>query len=87
VAPNPTFEHCVIHGNAGGDTLCGTVLENLYADPLFCGGTDDLTLCADSPCAGANPWGEQIGAYGVGCDDCATPVDALSWGRFKALYR
>ena len=87
VWPNPVFEHCCVHGNAGGNGLCGTVLENLSADPLFCGGADDVSLCSDSPCAGFNPWGEQIGAYGIGCGACATPVEALSWGHLKALYR
>jgi hypothetical protein len=87
VLPDPVFEHCCVHGNADGDELCGTVLENLSANPLFCAGADDVTLCADSPCAGFNPWDEQIGAHGVGCGPCATPVEASSWGCLKALYR
>lgn len=89
----PTVEHCCVFGNAGGDSLCGMHSENLYTDPLFCSmGDGDVTLCADSICpegAAGNPWGEQIGAYGIGCDACGASVDAepMSWGRVKTLYR
>jgi len=86
---NPEITHCVIFGNAGGDSLCGIHTDNLFVDPAFCdlaGG--DLTLCADSPCLPSNnPWGESIGALGEGCLGCSSPVEPRSWGRIKALYR
>lgn len=60
------------------------------ADPLFCGvWQDDFTLHANSPCVpGNHPQGEDcglVGAFSVGC--ASTPVQSLSWGALKALYR
>lgn len=81
---------CIVFGNAGGDSLSGYYSDNLFVDPLFCGlGEGDVSLCANSPALpGANPWGAQIGAHSVGCGDCAhSPVEPVSWGGIKALYR
>jgi hypothetical protein len=84
----PTVTKCCFHDNAGGATPCGTYSDILYEDPLFCGLTlEDLTIHADSVCAPANnPWGEQIGAFGVGCTG-PVPVEAASWTAIKAMYR
>jgi predicted outer membrane repeat protein len=80
--------HCVIFGNAGGDTLIGYP-DNLYQDPLLCNiGDDNLTLCANSTClAGNNSWGELIGAHGQGCGECDAPIEAVAWGHLKFLFR
>lgn len=85
----PTTTHCMVFGNAGGDSLCGNYFDNLFVDPLFCGmASGDLTLCDNSPCLpGESPWGEQIGALGTGgCGSCDSPVQATSWGLIKTLY-
>ncbi len=65
---------------------------NISEDPLFCdllGG--DYTLCANSPCLpGNHPDGWEcglIGARGGGCGDCTSPVEEVTWGAIKALYR
>jgi hypothetical protein len=80
---------CVIYGNASGDSLACDGHDNLFADPLFCdaqGG--DYTLCENSPCLpGNNSWGLLIGAKSSGCSVCDAVMNALSWGRIKALYR
>ena len=85
----PLVVHCAVFESTWSDSLCGNAIENLVTDPLFCDPSlDDLTLCADSPClAGGNPWGEQIGAFGEGCGQCASPVVRESWGRIKSQYR
>jgi hypothetical protein len=81
-------DHCVIFGNAGGDTPSG-LPENLYEDPLFCNiDEDNFTLCENSPClAGNNSWSELIGAYGQGCGECDAPVEAVAWSGIKSLFR
>jgi hypothetical protein len=81
-------DHCVIYGNAGGDTLIGQT-GNLYQEPLFCNmDNDDFTLCANSPCLPAyNPWTELIGAYDAGCGECETKVEPAAWGYLKILFR
>jgi hypothetical protein len=85
----PLTNHSIVFGNAGGDALCGTATSNLSVDPLFCGmDTQDLTLCGNSPClVGNNAWGEAVGALGVGCGSCTSPVQPVTWGRLKSLYR
>ena len=83
-----TFIHCCSHGNVGGDTLCGTTIENLYVDPLFCDlEAQDWTLHADSPCLPENnPYDVRIGAWGQGCP--ATSVESgTTWGCLKAMWR
>ena len=66
---SPSFFHCCVFGNAGGDSLCGDHEENLYLNPGFCDPpTLDVTLRSDSPCLpSGNLWGEEIGAHGWGC--------------------
>jgi predicted outer membrane repeat protein len=85
----PSFTHCVLYQNAGGDDLCGAVSDTLHHVPGFCdrsGG--DYRLCQDSICAvAANPWGELIGALDVGCGACGSAVESRSWGIIKSMYR
>jgi hypothetical protein len=67
---SPSFSHCCVFGNAGGDSLCGHYEENLYLNPGFCDPPySDLTLRSDSPCLpSGNAWEEEIGALGWGCE-------------------
>jgi predicted outer membrane repeat protein len=69
----PDFLLCSVFGNAGGDSLCGTVGYGCESvDPLFCdfvGG--DLTLCANSLCIRSGPPDGHIGRYGAACAECA----------------
>jgi hypothetical protein len=60
--------------------------DNFNQDPLFCDApTGDFTIDASSPCApGNNPACGLVGAWDVGCD---SPVEAISWGSLKAMYR
>jgi hypothetical protein len=83
------IDHCVSYGNAPSDTLCWSMGEIMFTDPLMCdAGSFDTSLCADSPCLPeSNPWGELVGAHGMGCGPCATPVESSSWSSVKALYR
>jgi len=85
----PTITHCVVFGNAGGDDLCGDHHDNIIYDPLFCDAVlDDFFLCEDSRCLpGNSPWGELIGRYPADCPPCDTPVESVSWGAIKVLYR
>jgi len=85
----PTVTNCAIFDNTGGDTPCGDHYDNLFEDPLVCGFWDgDLSLCENSPCLPANnPWGVLIGAHDEGCGSCASPVERVSWGQIKAMYR
>jgi predicted outer membrane repeat protein len=85
---------CDLYGNGGGDWV-GYIANqygingNMCEDPLFCGGQDPeerLTLHSNSPCAAENsPECGQIGAWGVGCP--STPVEEVSWGSIKAMFR
>jgi hypothetical protein len=88
-AGTPTITNCVIHGNTGGDVPCGDHHDNLFEDPLVCSFWDgDLSLCVNSPCLPANnPWGVAIGSEDLGCGSCTSPVEQVSWGQIKALYR
>ncbi len=85
---------CNIYGNTGGDWAhvyedqLG-VDENISADPLFCDiAGRDYSLCSNSPCLPANGIvSHLIGALDAGCGDCQSPVQSMSWGAIKALYR
>ncbi len=69
--------------SAPGDS----VLANLSVDPLFCDlPAGDLALQSCSPCVGVAHDGGDIGRLGVGCE-CASPVEPVTWGRLKALFR
>jgi len=89
-----TLYCCDIYGNAGGDwtgCLAGQygINGNICEDPLFC--LDEhpdapYTLHENSPCAPAhNPACGLIGAWNVGCG--VTPIEELSWGSVKAMFR
>ena len=81
-----------IYGNAGGDWV-GFIADqygvsgNISADPMFCDpDNSNFMLDVMSPCApDNNSCGVLIGAYPVGCG--ASPVEATSWGKVKAMYR
>jgi hypothetical protein len=83
------FSHCVVFGNAEGDSLPAYHHDNLFVDPLFCDPSeDDYSHCSDSPCLPTvNVWGELVGAYGEGCGPCDTSVEGASWGWIKGLFR
>ena len=90
---NATLYCCDVYGNAGGDWVdCiagqGTIEDNFSEDPLFCFDHNlewPLMLRIDSPCTSdSNPACGLVGAWGVGCD---TPVEAISWGSIKAMFR
>jgi hypothetical protein len=67
---NPSFSHCAVYGNAGGDSLCGTYAgqSNVFTDPALC---DELGgahyLQEGSPCEGTGTGGCDIGAWPVNC--------------------
>lgn len=80
-----------IFGNLSGDWVgnlpFGSV-STFALDPLFCDrATGDLTLAANSPCLPAAHPCEgtvRVGALGEGC--AAVAVQAVTWGRLKAMY-
>lgn len=85
---------CDLYGNAGGDWVGFIAAQygangNISADPLFCDATlEDYRLAANSPCAPfspPNPECDLIGAWPVGCG--STPVEAITWGTLKQLFR
>ncbi len=85
---------CDVFQNEYGDwTGCiagqNGVAGNISEDPLFCGILNPgsrYSLRSDSPCAAENnPDCGRIGVLGVGCE--ATPVESLSWGRLKMLFK
>jgi hypothetical protein len=98
-----TVRNCLFAENAGGTLLrvqLGTVVSHCIAggstdvpgdnmwdvDPALCGPSGEL--CSDSfAVPEMNPWGEHVGALGIGCGPCNTPVERQSWGSIKALYR
>lgn len=89
-----TLTCCDIYGNAGGDwigCLAGQygVNGNICDDPLFCWDEHPdapYTLHENSPCAPEhNPACGLIGAWNVGCG--VTPVEEVSWGAVKAMFR
>ncbi len=83
---DPLIANCCVYGNAGSNTLCGTLSGIIEEDPLFCDlWGDDLTLHENSPCLPQTPYDELIGAHGRGCG--WTAVEQRSWGQIKALYR
>ena len=73
---------------AGGLTIDAPVAQveaNIYDDPLFCDAPlEDYTVHDESPCNGAAHDGSVIGAFPVGC---GVPVEQVSWGSIKAMFR
>ena len=81
---------CLAFSNVGGDQLPDS--RNLQVDPLFCGVLEsDYYLCDNSPCLATNhPYGFGLGAHAspyTTCEACAAPVQEVSWGSIKAMYR
>ena len=79
--------------NYGGtlDDLTG-IDGNISAEPFYCDFSGsagyDYTVCFDSENLGAGVGGSDIGARGGGCNDCVeSPVENVSWGAIKSLYR
>jgi hypothetical protein len=86
---NPLLECVVLWPQPAASSPCTAGPTVLAADPLFCGSPDgDYTLRPDSPCLpGQGPAGcGQIGAFGVGCG-IPVPVESVSWGHVKGLFR
>ncbi len=84
----PEISHCVIFDNSPGDSLCGNYHDNMFIDPAFCdAAAGDYSLSETSPCLPMNnPWGEQVGALGLGCaeewyDVTTPPLDDPGSGR------
>jgi predicted outer membrane repeat protein len=75
------------YGNEGGNGLFGARV--LVADPLFCDVyNDDYNLCENSPArADNNEWGFLMGSQRRYCSPCSSPVEEISWGAIKAMYR
>lgn len=79
---------CLTYANDGGDDLLGG--SNLISvDPLLCDiYADDFFACADSPCLHENnEFDMHLGSTYIGCGNCSTAVEAISWGMIKAMYR
>ncbi len=82
---------CDIFNNAGGDwvgPIAGLlgIQGNICEDPQYCDPeAGDLHLHALSPCAPSNPECGLIGSLPVGCG--TTPVDRVSWGEIKTMFR
>jgi len=80
--------HTITFDNGGSDSVPG--IDNLIGvDPRFCDVTTDYYfLCANSPALrGNNEFGKDIGMYLSNCGNCNSPVEQISWGALKALYR
>jgi hypothetical protein len=92
---NPVVSCTDVHGNIGGNTICGTDAgHNFSLDPLFCGAsTFDYRLQATSPCApGHHPDGptacngSRLGGEDVGgCTPVAVPGPGAGSSRAALL--
>ena len=83
----PEIYHNLIWSNGGGDIICGDTHDNIYANPEFCGVTNNgpYTLQSDSPAAAANnAFDVVMGAFPVDCDE--TSAKTSSWSRLKASF-
>jgi hypothetical protein len=79
IVGNLTVVYCNVEGGWPGE-------GNIDLDPLFCySDTGNYFLSNASPCVGSGQSGEDMGAYGIGCesacgdanwDGAATPEDA-----------
>ncbi len=88
------LECCDVWGNERGDYM-GTWCYNLESngnfseDPLLCDEeTGDVGLLEGSPCLPGQHGGLEcgvVGARGLGCVD--VPVEALTWGKVRWLFR
>ena len=89
-----TLDCCDVWGNERGDyggMWCdnGEWRGDFSADPLFCDSQNgDLGLLEGSPCVRGSHGPVEcglVGARGVGCN--ADPVERVSWGRLRGLFR
>jgi hypothetical protein len=97
----PTVENCNLFWNDrdsdepqnyGGNLTDLTGIDgNISEEPFYCDFFGNLGyiyfVCAASPNVPPQSTVGQIGAFGVGCQDCEAPVSQASWGAIKALYR
>jgi len=64
---------------------------NISEEPFYCDFFGNLGyiyyVCQGSPNVPPQSSVGQIGAFGAGCENCDSPVSAVSWGAIKALYR
>jgi hypothetical protein len=81
--------------NYGGELedLTGTN-GNISAEPYYCDFDGDAGydyhVCRTDPVSPhyqAGEGGVTIGAYGAVCTGCQSPVNEITWGAIKALYR
>lgn len=97
---NPVVEMCNVWWNdrasdepadyGGSLTDLTGVDGNISEEPFYCDFFGDFgydyQVCAASPNVPPQSSG-LIGALGVGCTSCESPVTEASWGAIKALYR
>lgn len=97
----PEVENCNVFFNDrdsdtpqeyGGDIADQTGTNgNISEEPYYCDFTGALGyiyyVCSASPNVPPQSSVGQIGAFGVGCQDCEAPVSHTSWGAIKAIYR
>ncbi len=88
-----SFTNCNAWGFNSPPLYSGTIPNqtgssyNINADPLFCESSDPFYVWVDAASLHLpenNDSGVLIGRYGEGCD---SPVEAISWGTIKAMYR
>lgn len=64
---------------------------NVSVEPYYCDFTGqagyDYHVCYASDLVALGEGGTPIGAYGGGCTNCVAPVQRVSWGTIKALFR
>lgn len=87
-APVAVDKVCVYANESGDAELVGTRILRL--DPLFCGlYSDDFRLCESSECRQINnQWRFLFGATSQYCGGpCTSPVEAISWGSIKAMFK
>ena len=91
LAHSSSVHCCDVFDNAGGDYDAEVgdqtgLDENFSLDPELCGiELADYRLFDTSPCLAANsPCDVQVGRFGEGCD---TPVEGMSWGILKGMWR
>ncbi len=89
-----TFECSDVWANENGDFVgmwcdAGEYLGNFSADPLFCDEANgDVGLLEGSPCLAGAHGPMTCGQIGAGAAECAgTPVEKMSWGRVRSLFR
>ena len=87
----PLLDCCDVYGNIDGnyDAEVGDqtgIDYNFSEDPQLCDiNNADYRLFDTSPClASGSPCGFLVGRYDQGCD---SPVEDVSWGVLKGLYR